>query len=305
MSELPELPLISSSEKNGGDVTAAMLFGFTPTLALAATALALFSILTIVLVVQCTHYFHRVPSKRLAYLLTLPPLIEAAAYALIVVCAVLPGSVIGPFVASQTLLMTAPNMVQALEYLILGRLGQAADCPPALRKGAGLFWWADLLLILMQTVGVTVASVNQASSNPSTSTIKAGYLVVFVGLVLQLASFCIFLGAAAWATRRPEMRALQASNKSIICLQWGMFISSALVLARNLYRLVEFGQVLFMSWPPPPGVYVLRYQQVLLYVMDTLPMLLVFLVLCLTNPLRLLPADGLLPQKASPAQPAT
>jgi hypothetical protein len=67
-------------------------------------------------------------------------------------------------------------------------------------------------------------------------------------------------------------------------LYGGLYLTIVFLFVRNIYRMVEFSQSTTISFPPPPGTYIIAEQEALFYAMDTLMMLLCLAVLVVLHP---------------------
>jgi hypothetical protein len=187
---------------------------------------------------------------------------------------------IGPFVIQNMLLLVAPALFAATIYMVLGRIIRLLHAehhsPVRVTRLTKYFVWGDVICFWAQGQGGGL----QAVGKPLFTTL--GRWIVVGGLILQVLIFCLFI-VVAWKfnTRVNSCPTIQSSNSSI---PWrkhmrALYICSALILLRNLVRLIEYLEG-YDGW--------VITHEVMLYIFDSLPMLMVFLVLAVCHPCKLL-----------------
>jgi hypothetical protein len=178
------------------------------------------------------------------------------------------------------LLLVAPSLFAATIYMILGRIMRLLHAehhsPVRVTRLTKYFVWGDVICFWAQGQGGGL----QAVGKPLFTTL--GRWIVVGGLILQVLIFCLFI-VVVWKfnTRIKHRPTIQSSNSSI---PWrkhmrALYICSALILLRNLVRLIEYLEG-YDGW--------VITHEAMLYVFDSLPMLLVFLVLAVCHPCELL-----------------
>ncbi|EFN59060.1 hypothetical protein CHLNCDRAFT_137777 [Chlorella variabilis] len=266
-------------------------FEYWPTMGLAATALALYAVIALVVGLMT----EKRRSYRFVHLITVTCLCEAGGYAALVYAIDQSGktSVFNAYVAMQVLIILAPNLIQAAMYWL------AAWCwsfsPDSCGGRKRLRGWvitttfagADLFAIIVQAAGISIWASSQSSGNPDQDQIRLGCGITLAGLAIQLICFIAFTVLTIWTHRHPSngLTGKAETRKLFIGLYFGM----AMLYIRNLFRFVEFVQATVLEWPPPDDTYVLSEQQVLFYTLDTLPILLSVATYILVHPGFLLP----------------
>jgi hypothetical protein len=187
---------------------------------------------------------------------------------------------IGPYVIQNMLLLVAPSLFAATIYMVLGRIIRLLHAehhsPVQVTRLTKYFVWGDVICFWAQGQGGGL----QAVGKPLFTTL--GRWIVVGGLILQVLIFCVFI-VVAWKfnTRIKHRPTIQSSNSSI---PWrkhmrALYICSALILLRNLVRLIEYLEG-YDGW--------VITHEAMLYIFDSLPMLMVFLVLAVCHPCELL-----------------
>ncbi|OCL14872.1 RTA1 like protein [Glonium stellatum] len=193
---------------------------------------------------------------------------------------------IPPYAISSTLIILAPIFVAAGNYLLIGRLiravldrnqhrilGVKAECITRIFVGC------DIVSFLIQASGSGIAS----SGNWEGNNAKIGTNVLIVGLSTQVLTFVFFL-VIVWAFGKNTKHytkpdALKGWRKVL----HGICISSALILIRCVYRVIEFacgihGYPFTHEW--------------IFYVFESLPMLPAISIFCFYHPAKYLGRTG-------------
>lgn len=144
----------------------------------------------------------------------------------------------GPYATTVTLIVLAPILISAGNYLLLGRMIRAVlpgshnrKIAPGLptRRITLLFVISDILSGLVQSSGSGVAS----SGNWSGPNLTVGINILISGLALQAFSFLVFmalLGRFHWLAKREAMVDAPAGWVKLL---WAVYVSSAMILVRS------------------------------------------------------------------------
>lgn len=276
---------------NVDDLTIEDFFDYSPSLALAWTALALYATAAalVALIIELNRRW------RFMYLISITGLCEAGGYAALVYSIIKSGqtSVFSSYVAMQVLIILSPNLIQATQYWELGII--LRYCPEVVHGRKMLRGWvittcfvcADLVALIVQAIGISIWATSQSSGNPDQGQIRLGCIITLVGLGFQLTFQFCFTCLAIWVNKHRGNTLRQRRQ-----LWAGLFLCISFLFIRNIFRFVEFTQNTILTWPPPDTAYVISQQQVLFYTLDTLPVLLVFASYIILHPSRLLPKPG-------------
>ena len=277
-----------SSSSGAASVDLLLLLYYYPSLAAAVVAGVLFFLITIPLAVLAVR-----TGLRLSWILVVTSLAEAVGYALRAVISQHPALI--PFVVSELPILLAPNALALLNYKVLGQLIQVMSPPagaemqppscrlPFLmderglirgRRVAWIFFISDVIGFLVQGAG----GGEEASTDPGTQ--RLGNHVVLGGLAFQVVFFFLFAVLAVYVYysplyNRPQQQCeLKDRQQALEPEQLrrvfsGLFVTIALILVRNVYRLVEFGVAV--------GSYIPSHEW-LFYMFDTLVMFTALLV---------------------------
>ncbi|KAK4891630.1 hypothetical protein LTR27_009799 [Elasticomyces elasticus] len=167
-----------------------------------------------------------------------------------------------PFVVQIIVLLVAPILFAASIYMILGRIivtMQAQHYSMIKTKWlTAVFVTSDVICFLIQAAGAGL----MARGNRSTT--NTGSHIVLVGLIVQIVIFCFFILVAVVFHRQMNAKPTYIDlslpwKKSVYVL----YITSCLVLVRNIVRVVEFAQG-FQGF--------IELHEVFLYVFDGVPM---------------------------------
>lgn len=174
-----------------------------------------------------------------------------------------------PYIIGSVLALVAPALFAATIYMTLGRLIRVLRAD---RYSLIKVTWLTKIFVAFDILSFLVQSSGAGMQAKGTSSSRLGQNLVLVGLFLQIAIFAFFVVIAAVFHRRILRQPTQASQG---VLSWkphmnGLYASSALVLLRNLIRVVEYVQ--------GHNGYIRRHQWVL-YIFDALLMFAVMVVL--------------------------
>ncbi|GME66094.1 Rta-like protein [Neofusicoccum parvum] len=180
-----------------------------------------------------------------------------------------PSCILVPYIFNILLPLVAPALFAASIYMVLGRI---------IRKTNGetlslvrvswltkIFVLGDVLSFLVQVIGGVIL----ANADSKTS-IDRGQTFITIGLVIQLVFFGLFIVTSISYDMRLRKNSTEASRN----LSWEthiriLYISSALIVVRSIFRLIEYLQ-------GHDGE--LLSNEIYLYVFDAALMLLVMIV---------------------------
>lgn len=183
---------------------------------------------------------------------------------------------IGPYVVQNMFLLVAPALFAATIYMVLGRIIRSlhAEHLSIIRvtRMTKYFVWGDVICFWAQGQGGGL----QAIGKPLFTTL--GRWIVVGGLILQVLIFSFFI-VVAWKFHVRIVRAptVQSADPSV---QWKkhmrtLYICSGLILIRNLVRMIEYLEG-YDGW--------VISHEVMLFIFDSVPMLLVFVVFAVWHP---------------------
>ena len=267
-------------------------FGYTPSIALAAVATALYFLAAVIVLLQMI--ISRNKNARYLVLMVLTGLTEFGGYVALIWMTKNSGSadIYNSYVAMQVLIVLSPNVIQAATYKTVGKIslvGQMAAKRVWLRPNV-ISWGfigADLLALIIQAIGISIWATEKSSGNPNVNTVKIGSWITVGGLGLQLASFCVFTWLAIHIHTNKGNKFRPYKNHQLLFI--GVYLIIVFVSIRNIFRFVEFTQSA-VSYPDPGG---LDENQALFYSLETLPILLTFGVYIVLSPAFLLPKGRL------------
>lgn len=282
----------SSLEYNVSSLEVEQYFGYYPSLALAATATALFGVAMCIILVQLLWIRNR--NAWYMMLVVITGMAEVGGYGALIFMIEQSGntSLYSAYVAMQCLIVLSPNILQAATYTTVGKIstiGKMASKSKWLKPKmiAWGFVVLDVACLIVQAVGISIWASEKSSGNPTVSVVKLGSWITVVGLGLQLVSFCCFTILAVWIQRHPENAYRSYREHTLLFTSvYGVIV---LISIRNIFRFVEFTQSA-ISYPDPGG---LTENQTLFYCLETLPILLVFVVFIVMSPVYLLPKTPL------------
>ncbi|KAF2800356.1 RTA1-domain-containing protein [Melanomma pulvis-pyrius CBS 109.77] len=173
-----------------------------------------------------------------------------------------------PFVIQNTYILLAPALFAATIYMTLGRVINLIDGDEhAIISGQKLtriFLLGDVFCFVMQSVGGTLTAL--AMTKTTSSKAKMGQNIILTGIILQLFWFGFFM-VIAWHLQYRMNRNPTAASRNPD-YQWrkylnSLYIVSALVIVRSIFRVIEFAQ-------GHDGY--LQSHEVFFYVFDSIPM---------------------------------
>jgi len=162
---------------------------------------------------------------------------------------------LGPYILQSIFLLIPPFLFAASIYMTLGRiirgLGPTGEASSFIRVRwlTTIFVVGDALAFLVQGSG--------AGYMAAGSDAKMGEYIVIAGLVIQILFFGLFVSAAVsfhLQYRRHTSCDVHEASFPWQSILWMLYINSALILARCLFRVVEYGMgqsgyLLQNEWP--------------------------------------------------------
>ncbi|KAM6484197.1 RTA1 like protein-domain-containing protein [Trichoderma sp. SZMC 28011] len=188
-----------------------------------------------------------------------------------------PNWTLGPYITQSLLLLVAPALFAATIYMELGRVISLVDgeshCLIRKQWLTKVFVFGDVLSFFLQGGGGGYQASGTASA------LETGSHIIIVGLFVQLVFFGFFMVIAVefhLSIRRAPTIRLSNSNE----LPWQkhmntLYIASALIMVRSLFRVVEYLQG-FNGY--------LLHHEAYLYIFDGLLMFLVMVLLNVVHP---------------------
>ncbi|KAL4994403.1 RTA1 like protein-domain-containing protein [Aspergillus recurvatus] len=204
---------------------------------------------------------------------------------------------IGLFASSQTLIVLAPVLVCASLYVLLGRIirstwtgtGTSREEAGGAEKRAEvkvggivrvshlprIFITLDVAAMLTQGGGSAIAAAGEWKGTME----DIGTGVLIGGLALQVVTFTVFLSVVV-AFHQDILRHGEEGMRMVLR---GVYIAGLFIMIRSVFRLIEFAlgtesYVMTHEWP--------------LYVLEAVPMLIVFMALGWYHPSRWLTVEG-------------
>jgi hypothetical protein len=183
-------------------------------------------------------------------------------------------------------IIIAPVFNAAIEYVLFGRLMHAVGDQYSLIKPklvAWIFISCDIISFFIQAAGAGVLTT--ASTNLETA--QTGENILLAGLAVNLVSFSIFCLQLFYFDYRTRKSPPAFPSGGLCQKGWRQFLyiiylSSSLVLIRQIYRVIEFSQG-FTGY--------LAVHEVYFYVFDTLPIFAATAIYAI-----FFPGNGYLPQ---------
>lgn len=182
-------------------------------------------------------------------------------------------SALTPYIIQSILLLVAPALIAATIYMLFGRMLVLLRCTslsivPS-RFNTILFVVGDVFSFFLQAAGGGLMS-----QEGSTST---GSKIVVAGLFVQIVFFGLFFITEVRFSFgvNSVSPVLGRAGRTWKVLNWGLLVSSLLILVRSVVRVVEFIQG-FDGY--------IRGHEVFIYVFDAVPIFLVVLLFALSMP---------------------
>ncbi|KAI0122202.1 RTA1 like protein [Daldinia grandis] len=210
-------------------------------------------------------------------------------------------------------IILAPVLMAGVIYVVFGRI--VFHVVPVQERTTRLLWipprWVtpifvtfDVISLLVQLVGAVSVSTTEVTDDDAEDTINMGKNIALVGLAIQIAAFGLFTVIAArfhFTSQRFEASLLSRlevtdGGKSVLVkglsrkinpnwrhLLYAVHVSCILILIRSIFRVVEFAEGLNGT---------ISQHEYFMYVLDTLPVLLVVCSFCFFFPGSYLPFMG-------------
>ncbi|WFD26825.1 hypothetical protein MNAN1_001814 [Malassezia nana] len=209
------------------------LYGYVPNLAPNIVMLVLFSLSSIVHLAQVVYY-------RQWWLLVLPvgTLAEVGGYIPRIIGHT-QTSMRDPYVATMCLLIITPCLFAAIHFTVLGRMCTLFPRKYTLVRPVFVmpfFVCVDVASLIIQGVGA-----GQAGTSDSVDVARSGSNITAAGVAVQLAGYLLFFSLFAvfyYRIRRDPPAGLEQMHP----LMLATMASSAWIILRSIYRLVEMGE---------------------------------------------------------------
>ncbi|KAF2012065.1 RTA1-domain-containing protein [Aaosphaeria arxii CBS 175.79] len=180
---------------------------------------------------------------------------------------------LGPYIIQSVFLLVPPSLFAASIYMTLGRVMRGLG-PEAERLSIVRVNWLTKTFVIGDAFAFLVQASGAGYMAAGTSA-KTGEIIVIFGLVVQIVFFGLFVVAAIVFHKRYNARLGTFSP-----FDWGkimkmLYITSALILIRCIFRIIEYGggsngYLLRNEWP--------------LYIFDSILMLAVMVVFYIWYP---------------------
>jgi hypothetical protein len=150
------------------------------------------------------------------------------------------------------ILGSAPPLA-ATVYMTLGRLARSLDAASyCLIRST----WVSKIYILIDVASFGCQMAGSAAQASGEEGAKQGIFIVKIGLGIQLAAFRLFLLMAAVLHIRLDRDPTSVSERKQVHWRkyvWALYAVSILIIARSIFRLVEFaqgprGDILHTEW---------------------------------------------------------
>ena len=149
-----------------------------------------------------------------------------------------------PFIIQTLFILLAPILFAASIYMFLGRLIRATGHVELsfirINWLSKIFICGDILCFLVQAIGGGILV-----GATSAESVSLGQNIILAGLGLQILVFSIFVSCAAVFHSRVVLKGLLRTILPSLCLipmLMLLYLCSALVMVRNIYRLIEYRQ---------------------------------------------------------------
>lgn len=151
------------------------------------------------------------------------------------------------------LILGSAPLLAATVYMTLGRLARNLDAADyCLIRST----WVSKIYILIDVASFGCQMSGSAAQVSGEDGAKQGIFIVMIGLGIQLAAFGLFLLMAVILHIRLNRGPTGVSERPHVCWRkhmWGLYAVSILIIARSLFRLIEFtqgpeGQILKTEW---------------------------------------------------------
>ncbi|KAK9843110.1 hypothetical protein WJX74_007151 [Apatococcus lobatus] len=217
-------------------------YHFQPSRDIAIVALSLYlavALAILILTIKARSWFMLIP--------TIVGLLEMGGYA----CRIrmLSHPLRGVYIAQQCLLIIPPSFLALIDYIVLGRLVkmiQAAK-PPTSSSYRNLkpkwltwsFFTVELISLALQGAGAGISSSSDDGPGGGGNSQTVGRILLIIGLAALVCVIIFFLTTLIYVSTSPIYRVNAPALKPVYA---GLYITVALLLIRNIFRLIEFGQ---------------------------------------------------------------
>ncbi|KZT62424.1 RTA1-domain-containing protein [Calocera cornea HHB12733] len=158
----------------------------------------------------------------------------------------------------------APIFTAAAEYVLLGRIMDYVGARYSLFRPALVAWIfiiSDVIAFLIQVGGAGALLAKPFTGNGSTqqqlddaeNLVNLGDNILLAGLAVNLGSFVVFFMQVTWFDYKTRTQG--APNGPWRTLLSALYISSTLVLIRQIYRVIEFSQGWYGYLPTHEGYF--------------------------------------------------
>ncbi|KAJ5983010.1 hypothetical protein N7481_005109 [Penicillium waksmanii] len=184
-----------------------------------------------------------------------------------------------PYIIQSVFILIAPTLFAAAVYMVLARIIRSVKAehlsPIPIRFVTKAFVTCDVLTFFIQGGGAGLMS--------QSSLTNTGQYIVLAGLILQIATFVMFLiTATIFKLRMDRHPTIATMNSDVPWVKhlYSMYAISAMILLRSIFRVIEYGlgndgYLLSNEWPT--------------YILDALPMFLAMVCFAAWYPSELQP----------------
>lgn len=161
-----------------------------------------------------------------------------------------------PYVTMQALVILAPVMFAAANYVIFGRLlhyghliypNKRLTWLPT-KHVVAVFVSSDVISFIIQIGGAILLLNDNTNDGQQSKARQAGQNTLMAGLSVNLASFCLFFTLIIWFEVVTHRIAKKTNAKRLFTpIVWAAMASQALLIGRSVYRVIEFNQGYFST----------------------------------------------------------
>lgn len=238
-------------------------YNYHPSQGASTVAAVLFGLVTIFHILQMVHY-----RKWVILPLVIGGFIMTIGY--IARCISMTNTTaLPPYITQSIALLVPPIFFAATIYSLLSRIAIFLDAEEALvirpSRLTKTFVSLDILSFMIQGGGAGYLSRGNLDA------FNTGSLIIVGGLAVQFIAFSAFIVIAIIFHRRIQRIQHPGASR----LMWALYITSAFILVRSVYRLIEFAQ--------GNSGYLMAHE-VLFYIFDSILMLLTMITYNLVHP---------------------
>lgn len=178
----------------------------------------------------------------------------------------------GTYVAMQCLLIIPPSFLALVGYITLGRaIRDIRLVNPSIsdfmkpKLIMWLYFLCEIASLALQGAGagISVSKTNGGGASSKT----AGKVLLIMGLAFLVIIIFTFMLNAIYVHRRPEYGIMQSRSMSRLFLV--LYITTALLMVRNVFRLIEFADGFYGS---------ISTKEVYFYCLDSLMVVLILFI---------------------------